>query len=297
MEKLKIDKSKLEGGKVYSNYKELCADLNIPVKSGNSKIAQMKQLSKYCEYKQDGYKIQIVEVYPEGRELENKYKGNSNRAKESNLLVNAYPDIAKLIDNPNGLTIWTYSKEVKFTCIKCGKVSMKTPRNIVETKGRCAVCLMSKGAREVYSMIKHLNVKLEYTFDNLKGGKGYPLRFDFAILDDSDEPIGLIEYDGEYHDVSEIIILHDKLKNNYCIENNIPLLRIHHTEKNRMYIKMFNFIESLHMNADFLNKSLLNEMIKETQILTQLISDNEKTILFINNLKELGLIGGCNHEN
>lgn len=42
----------------------------------------------------------------------------------------------------------------------------------------------------------NINYKKEYSFIDLKGIKGGPLRFDFAIFDDNNNLIELIEFDG-----------------------------------------------------------------------------------------------------
>lgn len=62
------------------------------------------------------------------------------------------------------------------------------------------------------------------------------MRFDFAIIDDEKNLIKLIEYDGEQHfkpieqfggqEAFEELKQRDKIKNNYCREHNINLLRI-----------------------------------------------------------------------
>lgn len=64
----------------------------------------------------------------------------------------------------------------------------------------------------------------------------YPLRFDFAIIDEEKNLIKLIEYDGSQHfkpseqfggqKAFEDLQQRDKLKNDYCKINNINLLRI-----------------------------------------------------------------------
>lgn len=62
------------------------------------------------------------------------------------------------------------------------------------------------------------------------------LRFDFAILDSNDDVAKLIEYDGEFHykeyyesQTFESLQIHDE-RNQYCKDNNIPLLRIPYWE-------------------------------------------------------------------
>lgn len=87
----------------------------------------------------------------------------------------------------------------------------------------------------------------EYSFDNLKSIKNKKLRFDFAIFDKDDKMLCLIEYDGRQHfeykenwkiSKEDWISLreNDKIKNEYCKDNNIPLYRINYLDdiQNRM---------------------------------------------------------------
>ena len=66
----------LHEGMVIKNYKEFCELLGIKEQSGNSKIAQFKDLDTYCEYHKEGHKIIIDEVYAEKRKRDNKYYKN-----------------------------------------------------------------------------------------------------------------------------------------------------------------------------------------------------------------------------
>ncbi|WP_425203640.1 hypothetical protein [Priestia megaterium] len=50
-------------GQIFKNYKELCKELEIPVKSSNSKKAQFSELSRYCKFVKVGHSIHIHEVY------------------------------------------------------------------------------------------------------------------------------------------------------------------------------------------------------------------------------------------
>lgn len=70
------------------------------------------------------------------------------------------------------------------------------------------------------------------------------MRSDFAILDKSQNPKLLIEYDGEQHfkpvkgwggeEGLKGVQLRDSIKNTYCKDHNIPLLRIPYTEKDHI---------------------------------------------------------------
>lgn len=64
----------LKNGQVFKNYKELCAFMGWEVKSGNTKIAQFKELDAKCKWHKEGNKIIIDEVYENAKEL---FKGET----------------------------------------------------------------------------------------------------------------------------------------------------------------------------------------------------------------------------
>lgn len=58
---MKIEK--LYEGQVFKNYKELCKELEIEVKQGNSKKTQIKEIERYCLLEKKGHNIIIKEVF------------------------------------------------------------------------------------------------------------------------------------------------------------------------------------------------------------------------------------------
>lgn len=108
----------------------------------------------------------------------------------------------------------------------------------------CSICKESKGEKAIRSYLdkNHIKYIAQYKTDDCKDKRLLP--FDFAILNSKDEIDFLIEYDGVQHfectDFSkskkeskrkfEEVNRHDTIKNNYCKENNIKLLRIPYTE-------------------------------------------------------------------
>ena len=84
----------------------------------------------------------------------------------------------------------------------------------------------------IISLLKehNINFQREYSFENLKDKLS--LRFDFAIFNNKNELLGLIEYQGEQHYCksngfySEDLIKHDKMKIDFCNKNNIKLKHI-----------------------------------------------------------------------
>ena len=108
---------------------------------------------------------------------------------------------------------------------------------------KCPKCRkISKAEKQIAEALDkmHIHYIREYTFDDLIGLKGGLLRFDFGILNDNNL-VCLIEYDGEFHykqcyekhDVDKQQ-KYDNLKNEYCIKNNIPLIRIPYWEKDNI---------------------------------------------------------------
>ena len=95
----------------------------------------------------------------------------------------------------------------------------------------------------------NINFQTEYVFPDLVSpNTKVKLRFDFAIFDKNNNLSHLIEYDGEQHfrytqngwnnKINyERTIRNDNLKNEYCIKNNIKLLRISYLEQNNITLK------------------------------------------------------------
>jgi len=117
---------------------------------------------------------------------------------------------------------------------------------------RCPQCNISKGEEKIrhYLDENDINYKTQHTFGNLMGIGGGLLKFDFAVFGLKNNLVVLIEYDGEFHfekqysdDKFERVKIHDKFKNQYCKNNNIPLLRI-------PYWEFDNIEEILHNQLD-----------------------------------------------
>lgn len=102
---------------------------------------------------------------------------------------------------------------------------------------RCPTCNVSKGEKRIEEFLKshNLNYYKEYTFDDLVGKNNRKLKFDFAVLQNND--VILIEYDGEQHfkpkfgeNEFERTKRNDKIKNDYCKNKNLMLIRIPYTQ-------------------------------------------------------------------
>ena len=109
----------------------------------------------------------------------------------------------------------------------------------------------SKGEQKIYEILTNNNItfSLHYSFNDLRSKyKNVPYSFDFAIFNDN-KLSHLIEYDGEQHfyyqengswntkENYEKGQIRDTIKNNYCIEHNIPLIRIPYTHFNHIILE------------------------------------------------------------
>lgn len=123
---------------------------------------------------------------------------------------------------------------------ECGHEYYVTPDKFLSGR-RCPQCSKSKGEQKIRTYLENIDIvfEQEYSFDDLVGVGGGLLRFDFAVFNNSNLAL-LIEYDGEQHfkfkkgmmtrDDYKTLQIHDELKNKYCKDNNITLLRIPYWE-------------------------------------------------------------------
>lgn len=133
-------------------------------------------------------------------------------------------------DYSNVNYINSYTKVI-ITCPKHGDFLQK-PQDHLYSKAGCPVCKESKGERLISQILQNYNIAYvsQKTFDDLR--HKMLLKFDFYLP----ELNMCIEYDGEQHfrpilgwggdELFKELQIRDKLKNEYCKENNIPLLRL-----------------------------------------------------------------------
>lgn len=140
----------------------------------------------------------------------------------------------------NGSIIW------HFKCI-CGKDCYY---NISYVKNNiilsCGCKSISYGELEIKKILDKYNINYIYNkqfFKDLIFDKGI-LRYDFIILDENNNPIRIIEFDGKQHfqsinyfggiDAFNRRKQLDAFKNQYALTHNIPLIRIPYTELNNI---------------------------------------------------------------
>ena len=114
----------------------------------------------------------------------------------------------------------------------CGKEIDVIYSSLVSGNTKSCGCLKSWKEEEIEKILIKNNIKFnrEYRFKNCKDKN--PLPFDFAIFK-KDQLIGLIEYQGVQHFTDNnnwgehklnLIQKHDNIKEDFCRNNNLPLL-------------------------------------------------------------------------
>lgn len=151
---------------------------------------------------------------------------------------------------------------LKIQC-KCGR-SFTTSLEIFKIcKRSCDVCKQSIGANKVQSFLEDNNFVFskEQEFNGLLSDMGNPLRYDFSILDAKNKPKINLEFDGEFHfrkfyeeQDLEKQQYHDKLKNEYCIKHNIPLIRIPYWERDNIE----SILTDILINENYDSKFIIN---------------------------------------
>ena len=118
---------------------------------------------------------------------------------------------------------------------ECGTTVIVKGHDLVCGRVTSCGCTASRGEEEIRKILNQMNIKFipQYSFDDLKSDKGWKLRFDFGIVDNDNNLIALIEYQGVQHFVEQPMgfgkyerEISDKLKQEYCDVNNIPLFEI-----------------------------------------------------------------------
>lgn len=137
----------------------------------------------------------------------------------------------------------------------CGYDWYPQPRHLLNGHG-CPKCNDSLGEKLVGKILVKLHIPYREQEKFSKCVYKKELPFDFSLLDLSGNIIGLIEYDGSQHYIAfkhfggdeglRIRKLRDKIKDDYCELNSIPLLRIPYTLKEEQILNTINeFISNI----------------------------------------------------
>lgn len=121
-------------------------------------------------------------------------------------------------------------KQQFWICLcECGNQTLVSNGDLKSGNVKSCGCLKSWKEEVITTFLTETGIKFEkeYSFKNLFDKR--LLRYDFAIFK-NEILFGLIEYNGEQHYIPKdyydfpTIQKHDKMKIDYCLKNNIPLL-------------------------------------------------------------------------
>lgn len=177
-----------------------------------------------------------------------------------------YSEIKNYIERKTPCTLLTKEDDYVNTRVKiqlmcdCKEV-FEIEFHYFQVSGResCSECLQraSKGEEEVKRVLDSLKINhnSQQTFDNCVDV--HKLKFDFAVRDISGSIVALIEYDGKQHfepvdfagkgeewakEQFANTQRRDIIKNTYCEDNDIPLLRIPYWEFSNIEAIMTSFL-------------------------------------------------------
>jgi len=132
-------------------------------------------------------------------------------------------------------------RQVVWKCIcTCGNYAYASSTDLKSNKKQSCGCLQSKGEMLIAKYLTENNIKFQkqYNFKDLNTVRNGRLKFDFGIMDDNNNLLYLIEFQGEQHyrstsrngfgDMQRLET--DDLKREYCKENNISLYEIRYDE-------------------------------------------------------------------
>lgn len=168
--------------------------------------------------------------------------GNSLLIKSPELAIEWHPILNGSLKASDVLP--SSHKKVWWICNDCGH-EWKTAVYTRQAGAGCPICRKSRGEQAVYSYLRVLDIPVEtqVSMEGLVGVGGMPLTFDFKINTPREKQL-LIEYDGEQHfrpisfgdnptpveEQFRRLKEHDRRKNEYCVREKIPLVRIKYSD-------------------------------------------------------------------
>lgn len=184
-----------------------------------------------------------------------------NRIKKKTKTHESFVDEVKK-KNPNIEVIGEYigvKTKIEFKCLMCGNTWLTTPDSVLNGNSGCPMCAQSHGERSITSWLKNNLIEFipQYKFDNCRDVEPFP--FDFYLPKYNI----CVEYDGVQHfqpvnfggisDECAMINfrktqMHDSIKNNYCKQYKIILVRISYLEKNNISVILNNIIKNNILN-------------------------------------------------
>gem|GEM_PF-2043099 len=146
--------------------------------------------------------------------------------------------LSRAYQNKRGVWMWNCK------CPLCGSVFVALPAKILANHTTSCGCkVMSSRERMIKQILEEMGVKYceQKRFPDCKSKHTLP--FDFVVYNDDDSINCLIEYDGKQHFIPVPMYggteslrktqERDAIKTEYCKRNNIPLLRLNDSNKER----------------------------------------------------------------
>ena len=141
--------------------------------------------------------------------------------------------------NKSGNRLWECQCE-------CGHTTLATAPLLHSGHKISCGCVNSKGELKIANILKESGIKFrkQMYYDDLLSESGRHFRFDFFLPENN----YLIEYDGEQHFLCSergwhtkedlrTVQKRDKIKNEYCANKDIPLIRIPYTQYNNLCLE------------------------------------------------------------
>ena len=164
--------------------------------------------------------------------------GCKNRAIKKDEIGNRYGLLTVIGSAPSrrGQAYW------KCKC-DCGNIIEVCGTNLRTGNSQSCGCVKSIGELNIIKLLTQNNIpfKYQYGFDDLVYKE--KLRYDFAIIDDEQKPIKLIEFDGPQHIegncwYTEEGHIRDLMKEQYAKDKNIPLIRIPYEYRDKITLQL-----------------------------------------------------------
>lgn len=229
-----INREKSDNKHTYYNCQCLCGNAKIIIKRGD----QLNERSS-CGCIKHNVSIKSVEALQQYA-----------KKREKELIGQRFGKLTVIehagkMENRNNANVWE--------CLcDCGNTIFATTSELKTLHVKSCGCLHSYYEMLIVSFLKENQIyfRQEYSFKDLMAPQTKVcLRFDFALFDENNILLGLLEYNGEQHYnnksswYSKEYLKRDNQKINYCKDNHIPLLILN---KNTFsYEKILDFYNKL----------------------------------------------------
>lgn len=144
--------------------------------------------------------------------------------------------------------LYTKNRRAYWACkCDCGNEIIVNSNLLLKEETSSCGCLKNSKKEELIKTIldnQNINYQKEYSFNDLK--YKIKLRFDFALLNQDNQLLALIEYQGKQHFQNSLYgqeqrEITDQLKKDYCKQHNITLYEI--TYKDNIEIKLQEILD------------------------------------------------------